>query len=50
MRMGIELRIILFAVLATAVYVAPGTVGAIVFVVVLWALWRRSPQRRGGRR
>ncbi|MEU8900698.1 hypothetical protein AB0C65_32875 [Nocardia sp. NPDC048505] len=50
MRTSLEFRIILLAVVATAFIVAPGTVGAIIFVVVLWALWRRSPQRRGGRR
>ncbi|WP_280367249.1 hypothetical protein [Nocardia wallacei] len=38
-------------VLAVLVFVwSPGTVLAVVFLMVLWAVWRRRPRRSGVRR
>ncbi|MBY8861115.1 hypothetical protein K7711_31885 [Nocardia sp. CA2R105] len=50
MRLASEVLAILF-VLATLLFIAsPGTVLAVIFLVVLFAAWRRRPRRSGVRR
>lgn len=49
MRLPIQVIIILFALAAAMFIVAPGTVLTVLFLVVMWALWRRA-RRSGVRR
>lgn len=49
MRLPIQIIVLLFVLAAVMFIVAPGTVLAALFLVVMWALWRRS-RRSGVRR
>lgn len=50
MRLPIEFWVLIFVLVAIVFLLAPSTVLAVAFLAVLWAVWRRSPRRRGGRR
>lgn len=49
MRLPAEIVFILCALLALALVVAPSVVIGLVFVVVLWKLWRHRSRGRGVR-
>ncbi|MEV5652929.1 hypothetical protein AB0L57_32160 [Nocardia sp. NPDC052254] len=50
MRLATEFLSILFVLAVLLFLVSPSTVLAVVFLVVLWAGWRRRPRRSGVRR
>ncbi|WP_280255465.1 hypothetical protein [Nocardia wallacei] len=50
MRLATEFLFLLFVLAAVLFVWSPGTVLAVVFLVVLWAAWRRRPHRQGARR
>lgn len=50
MRLATELLSILFVLGILLFLISPSTVLAVVFLVVLWAGWRRRPRRSGARR